>query len=135
MGNGMLDDRYCIFLQLIVMAEDYIPPVSQPHQHKVLIYNASGQLGHRLVEYFRNDHEIEVNPNVILGTLAPQEHFTNDLGLTIAIDVPASLPSLNSAPSSTQLFSRAISSSSPSIPPTRRNSSTCSNVPPKECRP
>lgn len=69
------------------MTEEYIPPVSQPHQHKVLIYNASGQLGHRLVEYFRNDHEIEVNPNVIIGTVAPQEKYANDLGLTIAIDV------------------------------------------------
>lgn len=69
------------------MTEDYIPPVSQPHQHRVLIYNASGQLGHRLVEYFRNDHEIEVNPNVIIGTVVPHEKYANDLGLTIAIDV------------------------------------------------
>jgi hypothetical protein len=53
----------------------------------VLIYNASGQLGHRLIEYFRNDHEIEANPNIILGIIAPSERYSNELGLTITIDV------------------------------------------------
>jgi hypothetical protein len=72
--------------------EEYIAPVSQPHQHKVLIYNANAQVGHRLVEYFRNDHEIEVNPNLIIGTIAPNEKYANDLGLTLAIDVPPPHP-------------------------------------------
>lgn len=80
------------------MPEEYTPPVSQPHQHTVLIYNASGQLGHRLVEYFRNDHEIEVNPNVIIGTVVPHEKYANDLGLTIAIDVYPLLLSRNRGP-------------------------------------
>ena len=50
---------------------EYYPPTSQEYQSRVLIFNANGQVGHRLVEYFRNDHLIEVNPNIITGTIVP----------------------------------------------------------------
>ena len=53
----------------------------------MLIFNANGQIGHRLVEYFRNDHLIEVNPNIITGTIVPNEQYSNELGLDQQIEV------------------------------------------------
>ena len=52
--------------------EDYYPPSKQEHQHRILIYEANKQVGHRLLERFRNDHIIEVNPNYMQGTIDPQ---------------------------------------------------------------
>lgn len=69
-------------------AEPYYPPTSQEHQYRILIYHANGLLGHRLVEYFRNDHVIELNPNVIMGTIDPTQMYANELGLSLEIDVP-----------------------------------------------
>jgi hypothetical protein len=65
----------------------YYPPVAQPYQHRVLVYEANGLIGHRLVEQFRNDHLIEVNPNLIFGTITPHQKYANELGIDIVIDV------------------------------------------------
>lgn len=57
--------------------ENYYPPISQPYQHRILVYEANGLIGHRLIEQFRNDHIIEVNPNLILGTLRGDQKYSN----------------------------------------------------------
>jgi hypothetical protein len=68
--------------------EQYYPPTQQPQQHKILIYEANGLIGHRLLEYFRNDHLIETNPNVRMGTLSPRTRHSNALDLDLVIQVP-----------------------------------------------
>lgn len=70
--------------------ELYYPPTQQPQQHKILIYEANGLIGHRLLEYFRNDHLIETNPNVMMGTLSPRTRHSNALDLDLVIQVPKS---------------------------------------------
>jgi hypothetical protein len=70
---------------------DYYPPTSQPYQHRILVFEANSLIGHRLIEYFRNDHLIEVNPNVILGTIDSTLKYSNELGLDIVIEV-SSIP-------------------------------------------
>jgi hypothetical protein len=39
------------------------------------------------VEYFRNDHIIELNPNIIMGTIKIDEKYANPLGIDVEIDV------------------------------------------------
>ena len=65
--------------------EQYYPPTQQPYQHKILIYEANGLVGHRLLEYFRNDHLIETNPNIMMGTLSPHVKHSNPLDLDFTI--------------------------------------------------
>ena len=60
---------------------EYYPPTAQEYQYSILIYEANGQIGHRLVETFRNDHIIEVNPNIILGTIDGSQSWGNELGI------------------------------------------------------
>lgn len=109
-------------------AEPYFPPTEQQHQHRILIYHANGLLGHRLVEYFRNDHIIELNPNLIIGTIDPTQKYANDLGLTLEIDVRLRPLRPRTARCSTLPSSRAISSPSLSRRTTLKNSSICSSV-------
>ena len=76
----------------------YYPPVTQPYQHRILIYEANGLIGHRLVEYFRNDHVIEVNPNIIAGTVKADLPTQNDLELDLTIDVHFAYIQVNNNP-------------------------------------
>jgi hypothetical protein len=44
-------------------------PTSQPYQYRIFVNNCNDYIGSQVVETLRNDHLIEVNPNIIVGSL------------------------------------------------------------------
>lgn len=44
-------------------------PSQQPYQYRIFVNNCNGLIGSQVVETLRNDHLIEVNPNIIVGTV------------------------------------------------------------------
>ena len=65
----------------------YYPPTSQEHQYKILINECNGYIGSQLAETFRNDDEIEMNPNIIIGTTDQKMKYQGELGVNHVIDV------------------------------------------------
>ena len=54
---------------------EYFPPTTQQYQYKIFINECNGYIGSQLVELFRNDDEIEVNPNCIIATADPNTKY------------------------------------------------------------
>jgi hypothetical protein len=44
-------------------------PSQQPYQYRIFINNCNDYIGSNITETLRNDHLIEVNPNIIIGSL------------------------------------------------------------------
>lgn len=66
---------------------EYFPPTTQQYQYKIFINECNGYIGSQLVELFRNDDEIEVNPNCIIATADPNTKYQGELGVDRVIDV------------------------------------------------
>ena len=66
---------------------EYYEPTTQDYQFKIFINNCNGYIGSQLVEAFRNDHEIEVNPNLIIGTIDPNVVYQGETEVSSTIDV------------------------------------------------
>jgi hypothetical protein len=48
-------------------------PSTQPYQYKIFVNNCNDYIGSQIVETLRNDHLIEVNPNIIVGSVNPTD--------------------------------------------------------------
>jgi hypothetical protein len=48
---------------------DLTDPSQQSHQYRIFINNCNDYIGNIVTETLRNDHIIEVNPNIIIGSI------------------------------------------------------------------